>query len=276
MSASPAKARRQPGAAQGPAARDILSRLIERDVIPRLIQSERVGPWPSPQPSAATPDAVPADVELVRLVLQHDASVAAEYVQSLRVQGASVETLCLEVLTDAARRLGEMWQQDVCDFVDVTVGVGRLQHVLHILGPGLQVAAEVRENGPRVLLVPMPGEQHRFGLSMVLEFFRRAGWRAATAEVVSNSDLVALVRRTRFAVVGLSTGCDGRLEPIAAAITAIRGASSQRDVRVMVGGPIFVQQPQLALLVGADATAIDGREAVEKAGKLLDGSARRS
>jgi len=103
----------------------------------------------------------------------------------------------------------------------------------------------------------------------VLEFFRRAGWRASTGPVESASDLAAMVRRTSFAVVGLSTGCEERLDAIAATIRAVRGASRNRNIGVLVGGPIFIDRPQLATLVGADATAIDGREAVRQARDLL-------
>jgi methanogenic corrinoid protein MtbC1 len=44
-------------------------------------------------------------------------------------------------------------------------------------------------------------------------------------------------------------------------------------VIVLVGGAAFVRRPELALLVGADATALDANAAVETAQRLLRGGA---
>jgi methanogenic corrinoid protein MtbC1 len=41
-------------------------------------------------------------------------------------------------------------------------------------------------------------------------------------------------------------------------------------VAVMVGGPVMVANPEAAGLVGADATAADGRYAVLQAERLFD------
>ena len=43
-----------------------------------------------------------------------------------------METLYVELLEPTARHLGEMWDRDECDFIDVTLGVGRLQKLLAI------------------------------------------------------------------------------------------------------------------------------------------------
>jgi methanogenic corrinoid protein MtbC1 len=37
----------------------------------------------------------------------------------------------------------------------------------------------------------------------------------------------------------------------------------------MVGGPVFLAHPELVAMVGADATAADGRQAVQQAQRLL-------
>jgi hypothetical protein len=38
---------------------------------------------------------------------------------------------------------------------------------------------------------------------------------------------------------------------------------------VLVGGPIFIAHPELVALVGADATAVDGRQAAIQAETML-------
>jgi methanogenic corrinoid protein MtbC1 len=49
----------------------------------------------------------------------------------------------------------------------------------------------------------------------------------------------------------------------------VRQQSRNRDVKVMVGGALFVEQPDRVALVGADSTAGDGREAIREAEILV-------
>ena len=173
--------------------------------------------------------------------------------------GLPIETLYLDLLAPTARHLGDLWEADVCDFTQVTIGLGRLQQVLHELSHAFQSEmAAAASLGRRVLLIPVPGEQHSFGLFMVAEFFRRAGWDVCGTEVDTRQDLVRTMRDQSFAVVGLSASCGTRLDALAASIRAARRASRNRGVGVMVGGPLFVGHPELVAHVGADATALDG------------------
>jgi len=45
-------------------------------------------------------------------------------------------------------------------------------------------------------------------------------------------------------------------------ISAIRGASMNRSVGVLVGGPMLLAKPEIVQFVGADGTAPDGPQAV--------------
>jgi MerR family transcriptional regulator, light-induced transcriptional regulator len=250
---------------------DRLALTIETEIIPRLVLARRaaretgrasMGEATGPSPSAVA--------ELAGLVLTRDADVARSFVEDMHQRGAPVEALYLDLLAPAARRLGELWNADVCDFADVTVALGRLQQVLHELSPVFHAEAEPRQHGRRVLLVPVPGEQHSFGLHMVAEFFRRSSWDVWTEpRITSGADLVQLVRKEWFAVVGLSLGCDTRVDALATGIRALRRASRNRAIGVLVGGPLFVEHPELVARVGADATAVDGGQAPLQAQNVL-------
>jgi methanogenic corrinoid protein MtbC1 len=247
-----------------------LTRTIETEVIPRLLLAHGTAPL---RVSASDLSGRATGAEnissLVKLVLGHELQAATSFVDGLRLQGASAESLCLDLLAPTARHLGELWEQDLCDFTEVTVGLWRLQQVLHELSPAFRGELATRKTGPRALLVPVVGEQHTFGLAMVVDFFRSARWNVWSGTVTSNADLSDLVRRESFAIVGFSVACGERLEAVAACIRAVRRASCNRAVGIMVGGPMFIAHPEFAALVGADATAVDGRQAVLQAEALL-------
>jgi methanogenic corrinoid protein MtbC1 len=246
-----------------------LVRTIEGEIVPRLVLSRRT--TQRPQVGTPRPQRFPTDLdikELVRLLLAHDAPVASAYVEAVRQGGVSLESICLELLAPAARELGVMWVEDECDFMQVTVGLCRLHQVLRVLSAEFRVDESETQPGRRVLLAPIPGDQHTFGITLVAQFLRRAGWEVWHEFSSRSTDIVEVLRQNWFTVVGLSIGTETRLDDVSALITVIRQASRNRSVGILIGGPLLVDRPELATLVGADATAVDGHEAVLKAQQM--------
>lgn len=243
-------------------------RTIEADIIPRLVRSHRPTPDVAPLPAqhSVSGDDV---LRFVGLVLAPGDAGWSEMIASLRSRGVSVEALYLELLMPCAQQFGRMWTDDTLPFSDVTVGVGRLQRIMRSLSPAFGTEIDLPADGRRALLLPAPGEQHTFGLSMVAEFFRRAGWDVVCEFDSRQIDPVALVRSEWFDVVGISVGVEARLDWLKSGIAAVRHASRNRAIGVLVGGPAFSTDAGLAASVGADATAVDGRRAAETAEALL-------
>lgn len=264
--------------AETPSSQERLARIvrtIEADIIPRLVRAHRpLDGAPAPAVSGLSLDdgAVRRFVDLV--LTDHDGA-AMQLVVNLRNDQVPVETLYLDLLAPAARELGRMWEEDVVLFSDVTVAVGRLQRIMRGLSPAFGADVDHPPDGRRVLLLPAPGEQHTFGLSMVAEFFRRAGWDVVCDLDSRAFDPVALVRAEWFDIIGISAGGDARVDWLESGIAAVRHASRNRAIGVMVGGPVFSADPARAGLVGADSTASDGRQAPVLAEQLLHERARR-
>lgn len=264
----PASATEATGASMS-AHRALLASALQQRIIPRLIQVH-ASPEATPELSTLTGRAVTSDDirELAALVLLPDDRPARAIVDALRLRGVPVETLFLDLLATTARYLGELWEQDVCSFADVTVGVGRLQQLLRALSPGLTVSPHALPQPLRVLLLPCPGEQHTYGLVMVSEFFRGAGWDVVGGPAAA-TDAVHAVQREWFDVVGFSLAGEVHLPRLAPAITAVRKASINPRVGILVGGPLFLANPGLASEVGADAVAVNGSLAPEIAETLI-------
>jgi len=255
--------------------RDLLKRTVEAEVIPRLLMARR--PLKVLSADRAAEVYAPSEVQvsdLVDLLLGGEPPASATFVEAMRDVGTSAESLYLDLLTPAARRLGVMWEEDLCDFTDVTVGLIRLQSIMRMLAPAFIGEVDLRRTGLRALLVQTPGEQHGLGLAMVAQFFSRAGWDVWSEPVATSADLVDMVRHEFVSVVGISVSCSDRLDAIAHDIRSIRRCSRNPAVGIMVGGPPFIEHPQLAAMIGADATASNGREAVQQAHSLVSLLAR--
>lgn len=249
-----------------PEAEERMGRLVktlESEVIPRLVEAHRATPMCELLPAAPPgPKPTPAEVEeFVQLLMHHDDVSISTFVMTLRSKGMSVEVLFLELLATAANQLGRFWEEDCCDFTDVTIAVGRLQQLLQVLSPLWGAEAELPANARRVLLVPAPGEQHTFGLSMVAEFFVHAGWEVAGGRGAYRDEAVDMVSREWFDVIGFSVGSDLRLDWLTTCIASVRQMSRNPDIGILVGGAVFKAHPEYVAVVGADATSQDGRQA---------------
>jgi methanogenic corrinoid protein MtbC1 len=254
-------------------------RTIESDIIPRLVDAHRrmslraeVQP-PAPVASVAATTAPPpaaADVAaFTRALLADDEVPAMAAVEALSARGMPLQALCLTLFAPAARELGRLWDEDRCSFSDVTVGVGRLQRLLRGAAAPWDSGVALPAEGRRALLLPAPGEAHTFGVNVVAEFFRRDGWDVVSPHGDA-ADPVALVRGEWFDVIGLSVGTEARLDWLRHGVAALRQASRNRALAVMVGGPLFAQGgPELPGL-GVDGVAFEASTAPALAAALVD------
>jgi methanogenic corrinoid protein MtbC1 len=242
----------------------LLTQAVAEEVLPRLLLTH-AREKRRPADSSLRPSARHV-VDLARLSVSPDGAGAMRLVQGLLARGMPTDSICLDLLAPAARRLGALWLQDRCDFALVTIGVANLSRIHDTMAAEAEIPAAMTSR--RILLAVVPGEQHVFGVSMLAGFFRRAGWSVATGPFATERELVAAVRRESFDMIGLSVSAVGLLDGLGLLLRRLRRASRHRGLRIMVGGPALAARPEAASLLGADATATDAPEAVALAGSM--------
>jgi len=248
-----------------------LARIVKREIVPRLLDLCASGPAKAlDRPSLPTQDEI---LTLAKLVLGADTRAAAAFVIDLREKGLAMDDLFVGLLEPAARQLGTLWDEDKCDFVDVTLGVARLQQMLAIYNRAHEYPTFNAHR--RVLMASAPGEQHSFGTAMVARFLRAGGWDVQLEFGLAEQDVVSLVRQRWFAVVGLTVAIDRHLDGLADTIRQIRSSSRNKAIGIMVGGPAFTRNPALVAVVGADSTAANAPAAVVTAQLLFDNGVKR-
>jgi MerR family transcriptional regulator, light-induced transcriptional regulator len=238
-----------------------------------LPSHERCDPSVTSPVSASMPET--RDVILfTRMLIDKDNSAPAAHVSSRLEAGESLESLYLNLLEPAARQLGTLWETDECNFIDVTIGVGRLQQIMRN-----HSATFLEHEQPtvpscecrRALLMPAHGDQHTFGVGLVAEFLRRADWEILGWPMVTEErDLLSLVRNEWLAFIGISAAAEVNLAGLTSKIKRFRSFSKNPNVKILVGGHIFTNNPDLVTQVGADATATDARQALLSAESLLE------
>ena len=125
---------------------------------------------PAPPAADATAAMLAGQVdEFAEIVINRDASASIAFFEARREQRASIEQLFQDLLAPAARRLGELWDEDINDFMDVTRGFSRLQHIVSEFSVEFKNESRAPISSRRALIMPLPGENHTFGAALVGE-----------------------------------------------------------------------------------------------------------
>jgi methanogenic corrinoid protein MtbC1 len=248
-----------------------LAGIVEAEIIPRLLLVNKGRVFSSSHNSAAKRETIsPEDVEVFcEIVRSRQIDEIDSFVSSICARGVDTDSVMLNLLAPTARLLGRMWERDESDFATVTISLCRLQQALRKIAGQHGQTSSAMKRPHRILLATSPGDQHNFGLLIVDEFLHRAGWDVCSLPAATGADIERRVKREAFEIAGLSLSQEALLPDIESLIANIRRGSLNKDISIMVGGCVFAERPDLVAKVGADALALDGRDAVTQAEKLV-------
>ena len=248
-----------------------LTEVIETQIIPRLVQAHRVAQAevdPTTQGLGISPKQLATFVALSK---SSKASETTQFIDELLHQGITTDRIFLELIAPAARQLGLMWEQDLCDFTEVTCGLVRMHEITHRLGFEYQNGPQLGGDVQRIMLASAPGSQHFLGMTIVSDFFRKAGWDVVIEISVSEKELLHAVNNEWFDVIGISCATETQLKTLPSLIRALKAASGNPEPGVLLGGPIFTVQKHDARSLGADGICVDVKEAVALAASFREG-----
>jgi MerR family transcriptional regulator, light-induced transcriptional regulator len=252
-----------------------LTRTIETRVIPSLVVAHATPQELHSDLALPRSDSIAEEVTLLaEQMIAGDIERPCARIETLRGQGHSLETIYLQLLAPAAIHLRRLWNSDLCGFAEATLALWRLQQLLRQYSVEFRAEAERQETGLRVLLAPTPREKYdlsyaMFALVLMSEFFRRDGWEAWIEPDSTSREFARVVHDEWFDVVEFLVSGEKQLDALASRIRMIRRESPNRSIGIMVHGQVFIEHPELVLLVGADLTATDARQGALQAQHLI-------
>lgn len=267
-----------------------LLQLVQSELVPRLLMAHRSDPFVAlSQTLCSTADGdAPVSERVTTLTRQPmvrwdeedfrylgdlcvlgDAVGIRRIVGSFLDKGIALDRIYLDFVAPTARWLGDRWVDDSLSFVDVHLGLVQL-HQLVSYYEVAQVSSAATNEGRKILLACTPGDQHTFGITLVSDFFRRAGWQVSNRSGQTLDQLAAHVASTRFSCIGLSLYCDDHIANLNRSIARLRRCSANSDALVIVGGNYFMGRSPVRCPVEADMFVVDAGDAVERVSALLD------
>lgn len=193
----------------------------------------------------------------------------AELLAELRRLRISVAQLADVYIPAAARQMGDAWLDDRMSWVDVTIGVGRLQVMLRDIGTAWS-ADQAGDTGHGAVLMIVPDrEQHTLGPLVATGQMRRYGVSVCLRIAPSFDELHNLVTTRRFDGIMFSVATRETLTNVAKAIQFLRTASRTLPP-VIIGGAVMSRVEDPAACTGADFSSNDIGAALEAMGLKFD------
>lgn len=238
--------------------------VIENQIIPRLLNvlpmdSANAQAWSVDWPLGERPEFL----AFTQLCLQNDAAQANRFVDGLMDRGLTPAQVFMELVTPAARHLGVLWDRDECDFTQVTCGLAIMHQMIYRLGYETPASAWNEGEQESVMLACAPGSQHFLGLTIVADLYRKAGANVVLEISSTESELLRAVSHEWFDVVGISVALAAQLQSLPSLIAHLREQSGNPQVKVVLGGPVFLFNPITAQALGADAIFTDAQAALQ-------------
>jgi len=182
--------------------------------------------------------------------------------------GAAVRDVYVEVLLAAHREVGRLWHAGDLNIAEEHVVTTTTQKAMALLCE--RGRAETSKDKTAVLGC-VAGNVHDIGVRAISDFFDMAGWRTINLGAdVPEEEFARSVRLFDADVVLLAATLDPHVTVLQRAIARVRGLEG-RDVKIIVGGPVFEHAPDLWRKVGADGYSPRIEDTEKLASRLTQG-----
>ena len=192
---------------------------------------------------------------LCAALLSGDNRAADQFILAARRDGVDTAAISRGYVAGAARKLGQMWDDDRISFIDVTLACGKLYGIIrglrHVLAPQIIQGRETRP----ALFALVPGETHTLGIEIATDHFRRDGWDVDMLMGLDHDAMVAEADLRHYEAIVLVANSDRMLEPLTRLSLALR--ITQPLAHIIVAGGILDHHPDILRLVGAEAVMAD-------------------
>ena len=194
---------------------------------------------------------------------------AFQVIDAARDAGLDLSTIYVSVFQPALREIGRLWQQNSISVADEHLATAITQAAM---ARAYQSAFIWRTALGRTLIAAcVDTERHEVGLRMLCDLLDLAGWHTTyLGASVPVESLVTMVQRRRPDVVALSAALTPHVPRVRTMVDEIKSVLGDARPLIIVGGRPFLDEPALAVRVGADFTAQNAVEAVRLLGENVN------
>jgi MerR family transcriptional regulator, light-induced transcriptional regulator len=269
------------GPAQGESAATTMAlfKTLRDKVIPQLASIHKIdSDFQLPKRSALAPAIGAVEVKRLFALLETESDQAAlDYIKRQRSRGVRPDSIALDLIGATGASLQNCWSSDSHSFAEITAISGRLAGLLFGLDQLCQFeertvlcsAATSRVVRPKVLLVVAPGGQHTLGLKIVDFLLRRSGFDCRVVASQSESAMSLQVAATAYDVLAVSISQEEQIDQTKQLISLARQVSCNKQLTVLLGGALLVNQPALASQFDVELVSLNAASLADQVAQFL-------
>ncbi|HEY5623984.1 MAG TPA: cobalamin-dependent protein [Gammaproteobacteria bacterium] len=198
--------------------------------------------------------------------LEGDVRRAIRLLERAQDNGTPVEDLFLEVLVPVQQEIGRMWHANEVSIAEERIVSETTRKAMTLLTERNPVAKQIDKT---VLAASVALNTHDIGIRAVADFFQLAGWHVLSlGPDVPPSEVANAAEIFNVDLVLLGATLSTQLKQLTITIDHIKATCGDR-VKILVGGHVFLDAPELWRTTGADAYAADARDAVRLGAELV-------
>ncbi|MEO1747687.1 MAG: cobalamin B12-binding domain-containing protein [Pseudomonadota bacterium] len=174
-----------------------------------------------------------------------------------------------KVLERSAQILGEAWESDAQNFLEVTFAMTRLQLLMRKLVEHAPHGRRHNAIGKALIAVPT-GETHTFGQCMLEEVLRAHGWQTRLFNPQETSSLAQHIKREEAHLVCFSWISSHLQSSVEEELDAIRSMPILARPIIIAGGQAALEKDKWIVSHGVDQICDSAYAATEIASKITE------
>lgn len=202
--------------------------------------------------------------KLTNLLLDTEEGSFELAITVLKTHGAPIDYIVLDLIPSIARQLGKQWEDDSLSFADVSIGVNKLERVIHKLDYLFQANQLDRQQNKSIFISGFPGSQHSLGTLIFANFLIYSGWQVHRPNQVNMDSIVYGVSSKEIQAIAISVSTNEQLEKLPELINLLREKSKNPEIIVLIGGPLYNKAPDEFKHIQANIKAFTPEESVQK------------
>ncbi|MCC3145157.1 cobalamin-dependent protein [Halanaerobium sp. Z-7514] len=214
---------------------------------------------------------IPADMETTynlffKYLLNGDHKKALMLAKEEIEEKEDLQIFFNHIIKPAMYEVGFLWQKGAISEAEEHLASSIVARV--ISGLYIYIIDLVENSKGKAVISAAANEYHEIGSRIIADSLEMDGWDVehlgADTPVEALIDFLKMQQPT---LLGLSVSMAFNLDNLNETIAKIKSKPELKDLKIMVGGKIFNENPELWKKTGADTWAKDGEEAVEIAKK---------
>lgn len=205
--------------------------------------------------------------EYLEYILNMEREKAVALIVKLAEDDIEIEDLYLHIFQQVQYEIGRLWQLNKITIAQEHYATSVTQLAMSQLYPKIFSAYQ---KGKKALTTCIGDELHELGIRMVADLLELNGWD--TIHLGANTpleEIINLLEQQSIDLLAISATLPFQLENVKLLITKLKNNSKLEDIKIMVGGKMFMENDQLWRKIGADGFASDAKKAVKVADSLL-------